>query len=186
MSGGVWIPQTILTELGAGTAAVYAAQLAYRCHGDADAVVIRADHEWGDAGLTRRQVQRARVLLVERGWMTTEVRLWNDKPIVHSRLSGPLHQMVQTGEHRSVQSTSSSNTNKQRRGRREVGGQRRMWPHAVGVGGADPVYNVGAPAPECDECRDQPEVSGDYVVVRCRGGCGNWVPVPRPSATMAQ
>lgn len=85
---GVWVPLWILNELGAGTPAVYFAQLLFLTRGDLDSIVVRADSEWQlDTGLTADQAYRARKKLEDVGWLTSEVHQRDGAPVSHLRVA---------------------------------------------------------------------------------------------------
>lgn len=86
---GVWVPLWILDELGAGTPAVFFAQLLFLTRGDLDAVVIRSDPEWtADTGLTSDQAFRARKKLEEVGWLACSIHQRDDgTPVPHIKVA---------------------------------------------------------------------------------------------------
>lgn len=134
---GVWIPKWVLVEFGATPVAIFTGALIYRCAGNADAVIVRPDADWAEFGLTRRQVQRARACLIERGWLCVDVRQWEGTPMAHLTLLDRLHREVQTSDETGQSSSISKKSENRRRGRRgdPLPNQRGFWPTPI----ADPV-----------------------------------------------
>lgn len=73
-----------------GLAGMWFAQLLWRLEQGGSFTVVAADHEWqAETGLSRTQVQRARVKVAELGWISCDVRKVAGAPTTHITLDAP-------------------------------------------------------------------------------------------------
>lgn len=117
---GIWLPRCAIAEFGADAATILAGALVYMANRDPAATIVRADSEWLFAGLSRRQVQRGRAMLVDAGLIGYALVLNNGAPTPHYELDGDLHLEVQRLH---LQVHSSSISKKVKTGGRVVGQQ---------------------------------------------------------------